>query len=123
MTVMLCGPARGTKEKPYRCICCRKAYASGEELGVSICWHCMSGNTKCKRCRKRGIFISDFRVGGWKEVDGKNVYDAQGGKGHRLVSFRGSVGVMRCRKRIPIRHFGGGEAVVPPCKTCWPKGH
>jgi hypothetical protein len=28
---------------------------------------------------------------------------------------------MACGAHIPREHFGGGEAVVPPCPTCWPE--
>lgn len=117
----ICGPAQGTKAKPYRCICCRKTFADIEALAVSICWMCMGGNTRCESCRERGIFISDFRVGTHYDSGGKVLpeYDSQGGLGHRLAHYRGSAGVMACGERIPIKHFGGGEAVVPFCESCW----
>lgn len=120
----ICGPAKGTKARPYRCICCGVAYSNPEALGVSICWACMGGNTRCKECRKRGVFVNDFRVGTHYGPDGSLLpeYDPQGGLGHRLHHFRGSLGVMNCGKRIPSKHFGGGAAVVPPCRFCWPGG-
>ena len=94
------------------------AYESREALGVSICWLCMGGNTSCARCRERGVFVSDFRVGSWPN-DLSKPYDPQGGFGHRFARWHGSLGVMRCGKRIPRKHFGGGEAVVPSCRFCW----
>ncbi len=120
----ICGAAKGTTAKPYRCICCRVAYANPDAVMVSICVFCMAGNPRCAECRKRGIFVSDCRVGTHWAPDGSVLpeYDPQGGTGHRLARYRGSVGVMNCGKRIPIKHFGNGIAVVPPCRFCWPGG-
>jgi hypothetical protein len=122
MTMIVCGPAKGTKAKPYRCICCRRTFADIDALAVSICWECMGGNARCQECRRRGIFVNDFRVGTHYGPDGSLLpeYDPQGGLGHRLHHYRGSLGVMNCGKCIPRKHFGGGVAVVPPCGFCWP---
>lgn len=119
--MFLCGPAKGTKAKPYRCICCGRAYSDPDALAVSICWSCMGGDFTCKACRERGVFVSDFRVGKWVHDEPEWRYDAGGGFGHRLVHLRGKTGVMACGAHIPREHFGGGEAVVPPCPTCWPE--
>ena len=118
----LCGPAKGTAKRPYRCICCRVAYKDAEALGVSICWRCMSGNTACAKCRKRGIPFSDFRVGGYRKYRDTLRYYTCGGRLHRFTRWLGSLAVMRCNKRIPRVHLAGGAAVVPACGFCWPQG-
>jgi hypothetical protein len=115
----VCGPAKGTKAKPYRCICCKQAYADPDALAVSICWGCMSGNTSCKACRQGGIFVSDFRVGGYEGTGDNFHFEAHGGLGHRLARLTGKTGIMTCGVRIPREFFGGGIAVVPPCPECW----
>ena len=118
--VIVCGPAQGTKASPYRCICCRRTFADIEALAVSICWGCMSGDPKCKSCRERGVFVSDYRVGRWPD-DLSQDYDPEGGLGHRLATISRTNGVMVCGERIPKAYWGDGEAVVPPCPVCWPE--
>lgn len=118
----VCGPAKGTEAKPYRCICCRVAYADIEALMVSICVLCMAGNLRCRRCRSRGVPVSDFRVGKWRKYRDTMRYYPNGGLLHRVRRVIGSSVAMNCGKRIPYAHLGGGEAVVPPCRFCWPRG-
>jgi hypothetical protein len=43
-------------------------------------------------------------------------YDPQGGLGHRLRQGE----EMYCGVSIPHEHWGGGQAVIPPCPVCWP---
>lgn len=122
MTAIICGPAKGTTDKPYRCICCRVAFSDPEALGVSICWECMTGKMSCARCRKRGVPFSDFRVGGYRKYRDTMRYYAQGGRLHRMNRWRGSLAVANCGATVPRKHLGGGAAVVPPCRFCWPRG-
>lgn len=122
MSVIVCGPAQGTKDKPYRCICCRRCFDDIEKLGVSICWDCQTGLPSCRRCRERGIFISDFRVGGYRKYRDTLRYYTGGGLGHRLRRLTRSTAIGVCGKRIPRKHLGDGAAVVPACKFCWPSG-
>ena len=116
--MFICGPDKGTKAKPFRCICCHRAYADIEQMAVSICWSCMGEDFSCKSCRERGVFVSDFRVGYWPK-DLTLGYQANGGLGHRLARLSRTNGIMACGVRIPKEHFGGGSAVVPPCPQCW----
>lgn len=113
----ICGPAKGTKDKPYRCICCRRSFADYNAIAVSICWSCMSDDATCRSCRARGVWVSDLRVGCWN--DSITEYDPEGGMGHRLLKLSRTNGIMACGARIPRAHFGDGKAVIPECPVCW----
>lgn len=115
--MIVCGPAQGTKARPYRCICCRRTFDDIEQLAVSICWDCMMGRIECQSCRRNGTFIADERVGRWNAD--LTYYDDEGGKGHRLVRLSRTNGIMACGERIPRAYFNQASGVVPWCGECW----
>lgn len=56
MNVIICGPAQGTEEEPYRCICCLRTFSDIEQLAVSLCWDCsFMGLPGCVGCGKSRI--------------------------------------------------------------------
>lgn len=114
--MFFCGPAKGTEAEPYRCICCRRTFSDIEQMAVSICYSCMGDDPTCKSCRARGVFVSDFRVGGYVWQGDDFHYEPDGGLGHRLKART----TMVCGVKIPQKHWGNGSAVVPPCPVCWP---
>lgn len=117
--IYVCGPAKGTKAKPYRCICCRVAFKNPDALGVSICWDCQSGKPTCANCRERGVPFDDFRVGKWEGT----TYHDNGGRLHRLARLSRTNWIAVCGARVPKEHIGQGISVVPAHRKCWPKGY
>jgi hypothetical protein len=63
MTVLMCGPAKGTAEQPYRCICCQRTFSDIEQMAVSICWDCQfKGTPGCIGCgNSRILYPSETR--------------------------------------------------------------
>lgn len=108
MSLALCGPAKGTAERPYRCSCCRAAFADEEQVAVSMCWSCSGGgNPGCGRCREQGVFFDRFA-----DPDGR---------GHRLARRTSAAWIGACGVSVPRAEVGQGIAVVPPCRRCWPE--
>jgi hypothetical protein len=112
----LCGPAKGTKKKPYRCICCAVAFNNPEALGVSICWNCMGGNPDCPSCVARGVPFQDF----FDETPTQRMHRfARWAKGHKTA-------IMRCGLPITRGRLGQAIAAQPRIKAhraCWPGGY